>query len=136
SYSFFSTTVENHLDYFENLRPALKKSGINLDLREYLSISFMTILITFIIEFPLLAFIIGFIPGFNVPIAFLLGFTISILISMGLFFFFYIYPSMKVDSRKKQIEYELPFATIYMATISGGDTPPTTMFKVLSEFNQ
>lgn len=136
SYSLLSSIVEKYLVHFENLRPDLEKSGINLTLREYLSIAFMTIIVTFSIEFPLLAFIIGFIPGFGIGIAFLLSFTISIFISVIFFFFFYIYPSMRVSSRKKRIDYELPFATIYMATTSGGDTPPSVMFKILSEFEQ
>lgn len=114
----------------------MQKGGMEISLREYISTAFMTVTLTFAIEFPLLSFIFGFVPNFTVSLAFLLGLSLSILICVLLFFFFYVYPSMRVGERRKEISYELPFATVYLATISGGNTPPATMFKVLSEFEQ
>jgi flagellar protein FlaJ len=65
---------------------------------------------------------------------FIFSFSITIVFSVGIFFFFYMYPSLSASGRKKSIDFALPFATLYMATVSGGNAPPKAMFKILSKF--
>ncbi|RLJ02856.1 MAG: hypothetical protein DRP11_02465 [Candidatus Aenigmatarchaeota archaeon] len=133
SYQIFAPILEPYLQYFESLRPDLRKAGIPYNLREYLSMAVMTVLVVFIIEFPLLSFITTFMFG-NPPVAILFSLTISIGFSAMFFLFFYIYPSLQIGNRRKKIDYALPFATIYLATTSGSRMPPQNMFKVLLEF--
>lgn len=135
SYNFFSSMVESQIGYFEDLKDDLKKAGMEYSLKEYLSISFMTVVLIFTIEFPLLAFITGFIPAFSPLMAVIFSFSVSIGICVGFFFLFYVYPSNRASGRKKELDYLLPFATIYLATTSSG-SPPLTMFKVLSKFEE
>ncbi|MFH1127273.1 MAG: type II secretion system F family protein [archaeon] len=49
---------------------------------------------------------------------------------------FYTYPSVIVSDRKKRIDDSLPFATLYLATISGSGTPPIAMFRALANFKE
>lgn len=135
AYSLFSQYITPYLDNFEGLRDDLKKSGMDYNLKEYLSISLLTIVIIFALEFPTMSFITGLIPAFTPLMAVMFSFTISIGLCLIFFFFFYIYPSNKASSRKKELDYVLPFATIYLATMSSG-SPPISMFKVLGKFEE
>lgn len=133
---YFSNILEPYLYFFEDLKGDLIKGDIGLSLKEYVSIAAMTVTVVFIIEFPLLAFIVGMLPGFSIPMAFLFSFTMSIFLTMLLSFFFYVYPSIKVSGRARNIDYSLPFVTTYLATVSGSNAPPSMMFKILSQFTE
>lgn len=136
SLDFFSGIVEPRLSLIEDLKPDLLKSDIGFSLREYGCVALMTAVLIFTIEFPLLSFIAGILPTFPPLMALLFSFTISIGFTIMILFFFYIYPSMKAGSRAEKIDYSLPFATTYLATISGSGSPPTTLFRILSQFEE
>jgi len=136
SYNFLSPRIEKYMGYFESLITDMKKAGIKISLLEYVSMAVMTSLLVFLIELPLVFIITLFIPNFSVIMGFFFSFSLSMAFSLGIFFFFYIYPSFVINSRKKDIEFSLPFATLYLATVSGGNTPPKSLFKVLSKFEE
>jgi len=46
---------------------------------------------------------------------------------------FYLYPAGEAGSVRKKITQELPFATIYMASVAGANIEPTKIFKIISE---
>ncbi len=136
AYSVFSTHIDSVLPYFDSLKPDLQKAAISISLREYLSVLFVTPIIVFAFEFPLLFLITRFLPGFDLLLSLLFGFSVSLFFAIATFFGFYIYPSIKVSERKRKIDFVLPFATIYLATSSGGNAPHYFMFKILGEFDE
>lgn len=136
SIQYFSGIIEPRLHYFDDLRPDLSKANIRFSLREYLSIAVMTLTLVFLIEYPTLSFIMTFIPGFSTLMVLLFSFTMTVFLCTVIAFFFYVYPSMRVKGRAKKIDYSLPFATTYLATVSGSNAPPGMMFRVLSEFEE
>jgi len=136
SYKFLSPKIEKYMTSFESLLIDMKKAGMKMSLLEYMSVAVMTSILIFIIEFPLVFIITFFIPNFSVIMGFFFSFSISIVFSIGIFFFFYIYPSTTASSRKKKIDLALPFSTLYMATVSGSNAPPQSMFKILSQFEE
>lgn len=136
SYKFLSPKLENKMTYFESLTIDMKKAGMKTSLLEYMSTSIMTSFLVFLLEFPMVFIITLFIPNFSVIMGFVFSFSISIVFSVGIFFFFYMYPSISASSRKKKIDFALPFATLYIATVSGGNAPPKAMFKILSKFEE
>lgn len=136
SLKYFGDIIKPYLYVVEDLKPDLLKSDLSLSLREYASMGVMTSVLIFLIEFPLIAFITGILPTFDLLLAVFFSFTVSIGFSMIIAFFFYIYPSINASNRAESIDYSLPFATTYLATISGSGSPPTTLFRVLSEFRE
>lgn len=134
SYELLSPLIEKQTRHFESLKPDLRKANIKLSLREYLSVGVLTTMIFFIFSFILILTMSFFIPGFSIFIRILFSFSLSIVVSVSVFFFFYIYPNHLVNQRKRDMEFTLPFATLYLATISGGNVPIKTLFRVLSEF--
>lgn len=135
SFRFFGRHLEKYVSYFDSIKSDLQKSNLGLSLSEYVYISFFVLLLVFLIEFPLIVVITSIIFK-EAAIAFLFSFTITVLILLGVFFMFYTYPSMIAGARKKNIDSALPFATTYMATIASSGAPPSTMFKVLAQFEE
>ncbi len=136
SYRTLSPKIENYMSSFESIVIDLKKAGMKISLLEYMSTALMTSIIVFIIEFPFVFMITLFIPNFSAAMGFIFSFSLSIVFSVSIFFFFYLYPSMTAAGRKKNIDFSLPFSTLYMATVSGGSAPPKAMFKILSKFEE
>lgn len=136
SYRSLSQKIENYMTYFESLVIDMKKAGMKISLLEYMSMTLMTSFLVFLIEFPVVFVITLFIPNFSVVMGFFFSFSLSIVFSVGIFFFFYMYPSIVVSGRRKNIDFALPFATLYMATVSGSNAPPKTMFKIISRFEE
>jgi len=136
AYSVFSSHLDSVLPYFDSLKPDIQKAAINISLREYLSMLFVTPLVVFGLEMPLLLLITSLLPGFDMFLSFMFSLSVSLFFSIVTFFLFYIYPSLRVSERKRKIDFVLPFATIYLATASGGNAPHYVMFKVLGEFEE
>ncbi len=134
SFKLFGKSLEPYVEYFSSIKTDLEMSNISLSLAEYVHVIIFVPFIIFVMEFPLLAFIFSFFAP--VIVAFLLSFTVTVFISLVAFFLFYSYPSMISAKRRKNIDGALPFATTYLATVSGSRAPPATMFKVLSQFEE
>lgn len=134
SFRLFGKSLEPYAEYFGSIKADLEMSDMRLSLIEYVYIMFFISFLIFIVEFPLLSFMLGFFT--SVPMAFFLSFTLTVFMSMVTFFVFYSYPSLLSGARKKNIDGALPFATTYLATIAGSRAPPITMFRVLSQFGE
>jgi len=135
SFKFFKHSLDPFVNLFESIKPDLQKADIGLTLIEYVYVMFFSILLFFIIEFPLITIITSIILQ-DIVLAVLFSFTLNIVVILVLFFTFYTYPSMASGRRKKDIEAALPFATTYMATIANSGAPPMTMFRVISQFEE
>lgn len=134
AFRIFGNSLDPLVEYFEGLKEDLEKSGLQISLHEYVYIMIFCILLTFIIEFPLLAFIGGLF--LNPVLAFFLSLTTSIILSLAIFFFFYTYPAFLTGRRAKKIEAALPFISIYLSSLTASGIPPTSMFRLLSEFKE
>ncbi len=135
SFKFFKHSLDPFVNLFESIKPDLLKADLGLTLLEYVYVMFFSILLFFIIEFPLITIITSIILQ-DIILAVLFSFTLNIVIVLIVFFIFYTYPSMAAGNRKNNIEAALPFATTYMATIANSGAPPVTMFKVISQFGE
>jgi flagellar protein FlaJ len=135
SFKFFGRSLEPFVGYFDSIKPDLLRANIGLSLQEYVYIMFLVILATFIIEMPLIVVITSILIQ-DAILAFLMSFTMTVLIVIVMFFVFYTYPSMSAGRRRKNIDTSLSFATTYMATVATSGAPPITMFKVIANFKE
>ncbi|MBU5687795.1 MAG: type II secretion system F family protein [Candidatus Aenigmarchaeota archaeon] len=128
----FGGVANNISPYFSELKEDLKKSDMGITLLEYLSTTLLTCTIVFIFELPLLSFIFSLLklgPLFSLFFAT----TISIVFCILLFLFFLNYPKFIIKDKVKSIEKNLPFATIYLSTISSSGVPPNKIFELFSK---
>lgn len=139
AYRYLGTLALRLSDYFEDVGKNLKKADINLTLPKYLSLALLSSLIVFACLFVSLVIVIGVVilDGLiGIVTGVISSFFISILGGVATFFVYYIYPSIKIDSRRVSINHALPFATIYLSTLAGTGTPPASMFGLLKDFDE
>jgi len=137
SYLIFGPAVEMLVPSFESIRLELKRGQLNILLEEYLSIALLACTISSLAGLALASVVFSRIfPLYSklmlLPLFFLAAAASFILA----FLLFLVYPSVAADSVKRGVETNLPFAVIYMATVSGSGIPPYMIFKLLSEFKE
>lgn len=123
---FFRKISEKLVDSFKDVDLSLKKANIPILIQSYISMMLFSLTLGFLLSSILFIFLVstGLISWsyFWIPLA------VCVLIFAG----FYSYPGSEASNIQKEIAYELPFATIHMATIAGSDIEPTKIFKIIA----
>jgi flagellar protein FlaJ len=131
----FGRLSDKFSDSFESLKQALVTSNARVLFRTYLSLTFFTAFVTFIATFIMtLLFVVTFRLDFIFSLIGLL--IVPLFFSSITFFSVFVYPFSVSQSRKTDIEANLPFALTHMAAISESGAPPLTIFKILAKFNE
>jgi flagellar protein FlaJ len=135
AYQLIGGKTERILPLFEDLDQNLRKSGLKVNFKAYVSLTvFASLLISFVI-FAIIPFPLIFALGIPLFPAFLFG------IGGGLFAFafstfgFYFYPFYRADKLKRELEDELPFATGYMEILTSAGVSPERIFYSLSNLS-
>ncbi len=127
--------VEPQLTQYRNIRKDMKTANMPLMLREYISMVYFTTILGGVISVPV-AFLLSYLLSGDLLI------TITVTIiggaagTAGTYFVALQYPAIKANERKRNIDNNLPFATLYMNTIAGTGAPPYLMFKLLADFKE
>lgn len=130
--------VVQYEEYFSGVKDNIRKANIRMTLRQYLSVAVMSSIIGFVVLTPLVGIMFGLISGG-------IGGFIGGLIAgpflgfggaVGVFMFFYVYPSNRITKRRNNINFNLPFATTYLSTVAGMGTPVASIFKLLGQFDE
>jgi flagellar protein FlaJ len=128
AYQYIGRYFEDRLDRFEDLRRALRKAGMDISLRMYLSMAVFNALVGAIavgLIFTILVFLFPFIHPSFIPItAILAGITIYVIAL--------ILPTTRIGERKRKLEASLPTAASYMAAMSSAGVTPDEIFYSLS----
>lgn len=134
SFRMFSQVSEMLSYYFSDVKLSLKKARMKVSLQEYISIAIMTCFIVFIVAFPALSFLLGFVFH-TFLFSFISSFTITIVITVGFFFLLMNYPRLIIKEKAKKIEKYLPFAALYLSTIASSRLPIHKIFEIFSRFS-
>jgi archaellum biogenesis protein FlaJ (TadC family) len=132
---YLSKHLDPHLELFSELKKDLKRSGMQKTLEEYLSSSIFICMILFIIELPVFSLIFAFF-GLDFLFSIFMAITTSLFISILFFLLFINYPKFIIRDRSRSVERNLPFAGIYLATISSSRLPPHKIFEIFSRFRE
>ena len=145
SYKYFGAFSRKYLvSTFKDLYKDIERANIAMTLVEFLSVAVATSVIVFVaislisplIIYQLLYIVTNKGGAGSLVLGVFMGFLSGVLSSCGIFMLFYTYPSVIVADRRKKIDDCLPFATLYLATISGSGTPPIAMFRALANFKE
>jgi flagellar protein FlaJ len=129
----FHQTGDKVISYFSDIIPDIKKSKMKTTPQEYMSIALLTSFIVFLFELPIWALIVAIFVQ-SIMFSIFLSFMLSSLLAAVFFMAFVNYPKLITKDRAKSIDDNLPFATLYMTTISGSKLPLYKVLKIFSKF--
>ena len=133
--NLFNKYVEPQLTHYRNIHKDLRMANIPIMLREYISMVYLSAVLAFVISIPV-SILLAFLILGEILLSLLVGVIAAAIASTATFFLALEYPAMIASDRKRSIDNNLPFATLYMNTIAGTGAPPDLMFKLLSEFKE
>src|SRR3989344_958167 len=133
--NIFNKYVEPQLTKYRRVHKDLKMANMPIMLREYISMVYLTMVLTAVISFPV-SFVISFLLVKDLIFVLLYTVLFGAIATLSGYFIPLEFPAMKANERKRNIDNNLPFATLYMNTIAGTGSPPHLIFNLLSEFKE
>lgn len=135
SIKLFGSLSDKFSESFAPLKEALINANARILFRTYLSIGFFFSFIIYVFSF-ILTLIVSVALNLNILFALFGLIVMPLFFSSLTFFIIFVYPFSLAQSRKRDIEANLPFALTHMAAISESGAPPMTIFKILSKFSE
>ena len=130
AYRYFSKRIDRFLPQFQDVHVQLKKSGMRITFKAYISfmilasiIAFITTIVASLIFLPII-FGFSFLSLNNILLSLMIAGLASILTLILL----YIYPGMKASNRKIPIENNLPYISSFLTLLSSSNVPPSVIF--------
>ncbi|MBI4894738.1 MAG: type II secretion system F family protein [Candidatus Aenigmarchaeota archaeon] len=133
SFQLFKEYSDAIVPYFPDLKADLKRAEMPLTVQEFISMSMTVSLISLIVMLPVLSFVFGLLLS-DFLFGFLLSTLVSLIVTMGVFFALPQYPKLVIQGKSKEIDDALPFATMYLSTISSSNLPLHKSFDVFTKF--
>jgi flagellar protein FlaJ len=125
--------AKRFLPLFKDLDVSLKKSGMKINFKAYVSaviLSGFVVSIAAIVAVPTLLY---FIFGLTILQAILFGTGASLFAGAITVIGYYSYPTYRAHSLKRALEDELPFTAGYMSILAGAGVPPDFIWRSLAE---
>ena len=123
---FFRNLSESTISNFKGMEKNVKAANMAILPSTYLAVAYLWTLLSFfgaILVYGALLYI-------NLTM-FWTYFWVIVVLPLVVFVLFIFYPQTEADRVKKNISYELPFATIHMTAIAGSNIEPSKMFGII-----
>ncbi len=131
----FGSISQRTAGSFMTLKPYLRGSQMGVMLNTWVSITYFSTLLSYIISAAAIA-VIGVVLAFGgLTLAYLLLFG-PVMAASFVFVFFYVYPVQKASKIRNSIDNNLPFALSHMSAIASAGIPPEFMFELLMGFKE
>jgi flagellar protein FlaJ len=121
------------LPLFKDLDVSLKKSGMRVNFKAYVSAVILASVLLSISIMTVVTILLFFIFEFSLFQSFLFGAGASLFAGALTVVGFYSYPNYRADSLKRALEDELPFTTGYMSILAGAGVPPDFIWHSLAQ---
>jgi archaeal flagellar protein FlaJ len=132
----FGWLVENNTKDFEPLRQHIRGARINVLLKTWVCVIFLTSVIAYVLAFAMVIVVFGFfIETFYLYYYIMLAF-VPVLVAAFTFLGFYLYPIQRSKSRASSIDNNMPFAITHMAATASSGIPPEFMFSLIAGFKE
>ena len=135
AYQLVGGRAARFLPLFADLDVNLKKSGIKINFKAYVSTVILASLLlstSIMIFVPVLLF---FIFKLSLFLSLLFGVGVSLFAGALTVIGFYFYPIYRADSLKRALEDEMPFTTGYMSILAGAGVPPDFIWRSLAQID-
>jgi flagellar protein FlaJ len=135
AYQLIGGRATRFLPLFKDLDVNLKKSGMKMNFKAYVS---TVILVSLLLATSVMVFVpvlLFFIFKLSLVLSLLFGLGISLLAGASTVIVFYVYPTYRADSLKRDLEDEMPFTTGYMSILAGAGVPPDFIWRSLAQID-
>jgi flagellar protein FlaJ len=133
AYRVLGEKTARFLPLFKDVDVNLRKSGMKINFKAYVSLTVFTTLLLLLATFFTTSIFLLFVFRLSFLSSSLFGVGISLLAGASTLICFYVYPIYRADNFKRNIETELPFTTGYMAILAGAGVSPERMFTSLAQ---
>lgn len=135
AYRLLGERTAMFLPLFKDVDVNLQRSGMKVSFKGYVSLALLTTMLTLVsvlIIVPPITLLL-----FHLSPLLTLLYTAAATLFTGAFSIigFYLYPIVRADNRKRNLEDALPFTTGYLSILAGAGVPPTQMFRSLSKID-
>ncbi|HUT82041.1 MAG TPA: type II secretion system F family protein [Candidatus Bathyarchaeia archaeon] len=127
--------VEPLLPRFEDLSKTLRKAGMEVSLRMYLSTALLTTFISIFLGFPAGFGIFYAVNGALNTNVWVGAITIGLLVPIVTLLGFLVYPRYVASNRKRALESSLPTASSFLAAMASAGVAPDKAFLALANEN-
>jgi flagellar protein FlaJ len=132
AYQLIGDKTERFLPLFRDLESNLRKSGLKINFRAYVSLTLFAAILASFTSLALVPSLLIIAFGISLLPAFLFGVGGGLLSWAFVVITFYVYPLYRADKLKRELEDELTFTTGYMAILSSAGVSPERIFLSLS----
>ena len=133
AYQVIGGRATKFLPLFKDLDVNLRKSGIKVNFKAYVSTVILAALLLSISVLILVPVLLIFIFKLSLLSSLLFGVGASLLAGALTVIGFYFYPIYRADSLKRTLEDGLPFTAGYMSILAGAGVPPDFIFRSLAQ---
>ena len=133
AYHVIGGKATKFLPLFKDLDVNLRKSGIKVNFKAYVSTVILTALLLSISVLILVSAPLIFIFKLSLLSSLLFGIGASLLAGALTVIGFYFYPIYRADGLKRTLEDGLPFTAGYMSILAGAGVPPDFIFRSLAQ---
>jgi flagellar protein FlaJ len=135
AYQLIGGRATRFLPLFKDLDVNLKKSGMKINFKAYVSTVILSSLILAASVMFLVPVVLFFIFKLSLVLSLLFGLGVSLLAGASTVIVFYVYPTYRADSLKRDLEDEMPFTTGYMSILAGAGVPPDFIWRSLAQID-
>jgi len=120
--------AKSHPKFFEKLAQDLRRSGIKVISKTYMSMMIFSSILAFVIVTVVTSLLFKH-PMLPVQVA--RGVSLGMVAAAVTAAIFYLYPTNAAGEKEKKIQQDLPFAIIHMASVAGSGARPIAIFQNL-----
>ncbi len=137
AYDLLSKRLERLYPHFRDLHVQMKKAGIRISFKAYVSFMFLISIVAFVASLVLSLTLIPLLlnAGFFSTTNLLLSPMLAILTFILTLMFCYMYPGMKANNRKNPIETNLPYISSFLTLLSSSNVPPSVIFRSVARID-
>ncbi|RLG21804.1 hypothetical protein DRN74_00035 [Candidatus Micrarchaeota archaeon] len=120
----------------KKIKPLLLSAKLRMTEEEYFGTIIFTTMLLFPFESIIFYLLLITVPAFSFLSALFLSLIFASFMSVVIFAVFLIYPTYRVEQIKRDIEANVPYAAMHMATIAGTGVPTYKIFEMMGKFKE
>ena len=135
AYQLIGERVKNALPLFADLDSSLKRSGMKTNFKAYVSTTILASLLVFVSTILVVPTVLFFVVNLSLFLSLLFGVGLSLLGGVLTVVIFYVYPSYRADSLKRNLEDDIAFTAGYMSILAGAGVPADSIWRSLAQID-